>query len=86
MRKGKKMKIERIDTLEFDTLTKGEIKKINKAGNGRVGEYFAKPSEVKGFYDVVCSIFDDDFENIIATVEMAVCLFDRRKSFVSRVK
>ena len=79
------MKIEKIDTLEFDTLTKSEIKKVNKAGKGQVGEYYAEPSSVKGFYDVVCSIFDDDFENIIATVKMSVCLFDRRKSFVYSV-
>lgn len=79
------MKIERIDTLEFDSLTKGEIKKVNKAGKGNVGEYFSQPSNVKGFQDVVCSIFDDNFENIIATVKMSVCLFDRRKSFVYSV-
>lgn len=79
------MKIERIDTLEFDTLTKSEIKKVNKAGNGQVGEYYSEPSAVKGFYDIVCSVFDDDFENIIATVKMSVCLFDRRKSFVYAV-
>ena len=80
------MKIERINALEFDGLMKSEIKKINKAGIGNVGEYFSEPSAVKGFWDVVCSVFDDEYENIIATVKMSVCLFDRRKSFVYSVK
>ena len=79
------MKIEKINTLEFDGLTKSEIKKINKAGKGTVGEYYSEPSEVKGFHEVVCSVFDDEFEDIIATVKMSVCLFDRRKSFVYSV-
>ncbi len=79
------MKINKIDTLEFDGLLKSEIKKVNKAGKGQVGEYYSEPSAVKGFYDVVCSVFDDDFENIIATVKMSICLFDRRKSFVYSV-
>ena len=70
---------------EFDTLTKSEIKKANKAGNGKVAEYFAKPSAVEGFYNVVCYVFDNELENIIATVEMSICLFDRRKSFVTNV-
>lgn len=69
----------------FDTLTKSEIKKVNKAGNGKIGEYYATPSTVDGFYDVTCSVFDNDFENIIATVQISVCLFDRRRSFVWNV-
>lgn len=70
---------------EFNDLTKSEIKKINKAGNGIVGEYYASPSAVDGFYDVTASVFDVDFSEIIATVEMCVCLFDRRKSFIAGV-
>lgn len=69
----------------FETLTKSEVKKINKAGNGRAGEYYARPATVEGFYDLTVSVFDDTFENIVATVEFVVCLFDRRKSWVSRV-
>lgn len=71
---------------EFNTLTKSEIKKVNKAGKGKIGEYYTKPSEIEGFVDVTCSIFDNEYENIIATVELIVCLFDRRKSWVSYVK
>ena len=70
---------------EFNTLTKSEIKKVNKAGNGFVGEYYATPAEVEGFYRVTCSVFDRNFDNIIATVELSVCLFDRRRSFVANV-
>ena len=66
----------------FETLTKSEIKKINKAGNGKVGEYYSTPATVDGFYDVIASVFDSEFEKIIATVKMSVCLFDRRRSFV----
>ena len=71
---------------EFETLTKNEIKKVNKAGKGKVGEYYAQKSEVEGFVDVTCSVFDNEYENIIATVELIVCLFDRRKSWVASVK
>ena len=71
---------------EFDTLTKSEIKKINKAGKGKVGEYYTEPSTVEGFVDVHCSVFDNDFENIVATVYLVVCLWDRRKSWVANVK
>lgn len=69
----------------FETLTKSEIKKVNKAGNGKIGEYYCKKSEVEGFVDVTCSVFDNEYENIVATVELIVCLFDRRKSWISRV-
>ena len=41
----------------FETLTKSEIKKINKAGNGKVGEYYSTPATVDGFYDVIASVF-----------------------------
>ena len=71
---------------EFDTLTKSEIKKVNKAGNGKIGEYYVKASEIEGFKDVTCSVFDNEYENIIATVELIVCLFDRRKSWVASVR
>ena len=70
---------------QFDTLTKSEIKKINKAGNGKIGEYYAEPSTIDGFYNVEASVFDDTFEEIIAKVNMMVCLFDRRKSFITTV-
>ena len=70
---------------QFETLTKSEIKKVNKAGNGKVGEYYTAPSAVEGFVDVTCSVFDNEYENIIAKVELVVCLFDRRRSWVSRV-
>ena len=70
---------------QFDTLTKSEIKKINKAGNGKIGEYYATPSTVEGFYDITASVFDNEYDNIIATVQMSVCLFDRRRSSVYRV-
>ena len=70
---------------DFDTLNKSEIKKINRAGNGFIGEYFAAPSAVEGFYDITASVFDNEYDNIIATVQMSVCLFDRRRSFVYRV-
>ena len=75
---------------EFETLTKSEIKKVNKAGNGNIGEYFARKSTFAGkptddFYDVTCSIFDAEYENIIATVNLVVCMFDRRKSYVKSV-
>ena len=69
----------------FDTLTKSEIKKVNKAGNGKIGEYYTTPSAVEGFMDVTCSVFDNEYENIIATVELVICLFDRRKSWVASV-
>lgn len=69
----------------FETLTKSEIKKVNKAGNGRIGEYFASPSLIDGFYNVRCSIFDAEYEYIIAEVELVVCLFDRRRSWVQAV-
>ena len=69
----------------FETLTKSEIKRINKASNGKVGEYYSRPATVDGFYDVVASVFDNEFESIIATVRMSVCLFDRRRSFVYSV-
>lgn len=68
---------------EFETLTKSEIKKVNKAGNGKVGEYYTEPSDVEGFVDVTCSVFDNEFNNIIATVKLIVCLWDRRKSWVA---
>ena len=70
---------------EFETLTKSEIKKINKAGNGKIGEYYARASLISGFYNVEASVFDDEFENIVATVGMSICLFDRRRSFVTTV-
>ena len=70
---------------QFETLTKSEIKKINKAGNGKIGEYYATPSMIEGFYNVQASVFDDAFEEIIATVGMSVCLFDRRRSYVTTV-
>jgi hypothetical protein len=71
---------------EFNTLTKSEIKKVNKAGNGKVGEYYTEPSEVPGFVDVTCSVFDNEFNSIIATVKLIVCLWDRRRSWVAFVK
>ena len=70
---------------KFETLTKSEIKKINKAGKGKVGEYYTTASEVEGFMDVTASVFDNEYENIIATVKMSICLFDRRKSWVWKV-
>ena len=69
----------------FDTLTKSEIKRINKAGNGKIGEYYATPSTIEGFYDITASVFDANYDEIIATVQMSVCLFDRRRSFVFNV-
>lgn len=71
---------------EFNTLTKSEIKKVNKAGNGLVGEYYTTPSDVEGFVDVTCAVFDDEFESIVATVKLICCLFDRRKSWVASTK
>ena len=76
---------------EFNGLTKSEIKKVNKAGGGKIGEYYSKKSTFAGkptddFYDVICTIFDDEYENIIATVELVVCMFDRRKSFIAYVR
>ena len=71
---------------EFENFTKSEIKKINKAGKGRVGEYYTEKSDVEGFVDATCSVFDSEYENIIATVKMTVCLFDRRKSRITSVK
>lgn len=70
----------------FNTLTKSEIKKVNKAGNGLVGEYYTTPSAAEGFVYVTCSVFDYEFENIVATVELSVCLFDRRRSWVAKVE
>lgn len=71
---------------EFETLTKSEIKKVNKAGKGKVGEYYTEKSDVEGFIDVTCSVFDNEFTSIIATVKLIVCLWDRRKSWVAFVK
>lgn len=71
---------------EFNTLTKSEIKKVNKAGNGKIGEYFVEKSEIEGFADVTCSVFDSEYEHIIASVKLIVCLFDRRKSWIAVVK
>lgn len=71
---------------EFESLTKSEIKKVNKAGHGLIGEYSTKPSDVPGFVDVNCSVFDYNFEHIISEVYLVVCLFDRRKSWVVSVK
>lgn len=70
---------------EFNTLTKSEIKKVNKAGNGKLGEYFASASLIDGFYNVRCSVFDNEYEYIIAEVELVVCLFDHRRSWVQAV-
>lgn len=71
---------------EFEQLTKSEIKKVNKAGKGKVGEYYTEKSEVEGFVEVTCSVFDSEYENIIATVKIIICLFDRRKSWIASVK
>lgn len=71
---------------EFNTLTKSEIKKVNKAGNGKVGEYYTQKSDVEGFVDVTCSVFDNEYNKIIATVKLIVCLFDRRRSWVTWVE
>lgn len=71
---------------EFNTLTKSEIKKVNKAGKGKVGEYYTEKSDDMGFMNVTCSVFDNEFNNIIATVQLIVCLWDRRKSWVANVK
>jgi hypothetical protein len=71
---------------EFESFTKSEIKKVNKAGNGRIGEYYVEKSEVDGFVDVTCSVFDNEFENIVATVKLIVCLFDRRRSWIASIK
>ena len=71
---------------DFETLTKSEIKKVNKAGGGRVGEYYTEKSEVEGFLDVTCSVFDNEYESIISTVKIIVCLFDRRRSWIASVK
>ena len=71
---------------EFNQLTISEIKKVNKAGNGKIGEYYTKKSDVEGFVDVTCSVFDNEYDHIIATVELIVCLFDRRKSWVAYTK
>lgn len=70
---------------KFEGLYKNEIKKINKAGNGKIGEYFATCSTIEGFHQVICSVFDVNFEKVVATVYMNICLFDRRKSFVWKV-
>ena len=70
---------------KFENLTKSEIKKVNKAGNGKIGEYFASPSIIDGFYNVRCSIFDSEYEYIIAEVQLVVCMFDRRRSYVTTV-
>lgn len=70
---------------EFNTLTKSEIKKVNKAGNGNIGEYYAENSDIEGFVDVTCSVFDNEYKNIIATVKLIVCLFDRRRSWIAYV-
>lgn len=71
---------------EFNNLTKSEIKKVNKAGNGKVGEYYTEKSNIDGFIHAVCSVFDDEYNEIIATVELVVCLFDRRRSWISSVR
>lgn len=71
---------------EFNTLTKSEIKKVNKAGKGKVGEYYTEQADDMGFMNVTCSVFDDEYNEIIATVQLIVCLWDRRKSWVAWVK
>lgn len=71
---------------QFETLTNSEIKKVNKAGKGRIGEYYTERSEVEGFIDVTCSVFDNEYENIIATVKLIVCLWDRRRSWIASIK
>lgn len=71
---------------EFNTLTKSEIKKVNKAGKGKVGEYYTEQADDMGFMNVTCSVFDDEYNEIIATVQLIVCLWDRRKSWVANVK
>ena len=71
---------------EFNTLTKSEIKKINKAGKGKVGEYYTEKADDMGFMNVTASVFDNEFNEIIATVQLIVCLWDRRKSWVANVK
>ena len=71
---------------EFNTLTKSEIKKVNKAGKGQVGEYYTEKADDMGFMNVTCSVFDNEFNEIIATVQLIVCLWDRRKSWVAQVK
>lgn len=70
---------------EFETLTKSEIKKVNKAGKGKIGEYYTEKSDIDGFIDVTCSVFDNEYNNIIATVKLIVCLFDRRRSWIAYV-
>ena len=70
---------------EFEALTKSEIKKVSKAGNGNISEYSASKSIIDGFYNVECLVFDTDIESIISTVEIKVCMFDRRRSFVTTV-
>ena len=70
---------------EFETLTKSEIKKVNKAGKGKIGEYYTEKSDIDGFVDVTCSVFDNEYNNIIATVKIIVCLFDRRRSWIAYV-
>ena len=71
---------------DFKSLTSSEIKKVNKAGRGKIGEYFVEKSEVEGFVDVTCSVFDNEYENIVATVKLIVCLFDRRKSWIASIR
>lgn len=71
---------------EFETLTKSEIKKVNKAGAGKVGEYYTEKADDMGFMNVTCSVFDEGFDEIIATVQLIVCLWDRRRSWVAWVK
>ena len=71
---------------EFESLTNSEIKKINKAGKGNVGEYYTEKADDMGFMNVTASVFDDEYSVIIATVQLIVCLWDRRKSWVAWVK
>lgn len=71
---------------EFETLTKSEIQKVNKAGKGKVGEYYTEKSDEMGFMNVTCSVFDNEYNEIIATVQLIVCLWDRRRSWVAWVK
>lgn len=73
---------------KFETLMKSEIKKAEAAANKFYGRtdckvtgYSSKPSEVNGFQDVLCEICFNYEERADHDVFIAVCLWDRRRSF-----
>ena len=74
----------------FENLMKSEIKKIQKYAAARDGQpvkvsawWTDSTDEFTGFKTIGCEIMTEDYSERLSDVFICVCLWDRRKSFIS---